>query len=78
MSTGSNDTIEKLRLIDSVVDFARGYVQLSVILTAIDEERIIPDYTAEKLKLSRKSVIDAIQKLKRKGLYTRKKEIFIF
>lgn len=78
MSTGSNDTIEKLRLIDSVVDFARGYVQLSVILTAIDEERIIPDYTAEKLKLSRKSVIDAIQKLKRKGLlYKEKGNIYI-
>ncbi len=77
MLSSSIDTIEKLRLIDSIVDFARGYVQLSVILTAIDEERIIPDYTAEKLKLSRKSVIDAIQKLKRKGLlYKDKRNIY--
>jgi len=68
-----NTTLERLRLIDSIIDFARGQIQLSVILTMLDNERIIPDYTAEKLKLSRKSVIDAIQKLKRKGLLYKSK-----
>ncbi len=71
------DTIEKLRLIDGIVDFARGYIQLSVMLTVINGEKIIPDYTAEKLKLPRKSVIDAIQKLKRKGLICKKGNIYM-
>lgn len=68
-----NNTLEKLRLIDSIVDFARGHIQFSIILTTLDDGYVIPDYAAEKLKLSRKSVIDAIQKLKKKGLLYKSK-----
>lgn len=63
--------VEKLRIIDGIIDFARGDVQLSIMLLAAEKGRVIPDYASEQLQISRKSIIDAIQKLKKKKLLER-------
>jgi len=59
--------LEVLREIDRLVDIARGEVQLLVLLSA-KGELVRPTVVAESLGLRTKTVVDAVQKLKRKGL----------
>jgi len=63
--------LERLRELDSVVDIARGHVQLSLLLLLAKRNRLVPDTAAEILGIPRKSVVDGLQKLKRKGLVAR-------
>jgi len=59
--------LKVLREIDGIVDLARGEVQLLVLLSAKDG-MVRPSVLADSLGLRSKTVIDAVQKLKRKGL----------
>ena len=63
--------LERLRLVDSVIDIARGHVQLSLLMLLAERGKIVPDTASETLGISRKSVVDGLQKLKKKGLVVR-------
>jgi len=59
--------ISIIKEVDSVIDLSRGEVQLSIIIHA-DNGEIKPSEIAEKLGLKTRTVIDAVQKLKRKNV----------
>ncbi len=62
-------SLKILRELDSILDFSRSSNQLLIVfyLSSIDRETSISEL-AVKLKLSRKSILDSIRKLERKGL----------
>ncbi len=62
-------SLKILRELDSILDFSRSSNQLLIVfyLSSIKEETSISELAA-KLKLSRKSILDSIRKLERKGL----------
>lgn len=62
------NTIEKLKEIDRKVDLARSDVQLEVLLGMDYGRTISISELAGKVKSDRRAIIDAIQKLKAKGL----------
>ena len=62
-------SLKILRELDSILDFSRSSNQLLIIfyLSSTNKETSISELAA-KLKLSRKSILDSIRKLERKGL----------
>ncbi len=62
-------SLKILRELDSILDFSRSSNQLLIVfyLSSINGETSISELAA-KLKLSRKSILDSIRKLERKGL----------
>ncbi len=62
-------SLKILRELDSILDFSRSSNQLLIVfyLSGIEGETSISEL-AVKLKLSRKSILDSIRKLERKGL----------
>lgn len=60
--------IEKLKRIDGIVDFARSDVQLDILLEMSDDKPTSISELSDKIKANRRAIVDAIQKLKAKGL----------
>ncbi|NPA98140.1 MAG: winged helix-turn-helix transcriptional regulator [Crenarchaeota archaeon] len=62
-------SLKILRELDSILDFSRSSNQLLIIfyMSSVNRETSISELAA-RLKLSRKSVLDSIRKLERKGL----------
>lgn len=60
--------LEALRRVDSVIDISRGWLQLRILLSISADECISPSTIASNLGERKKSVIDALRKLKLKGL----------
>ncbi len=60
--------LQLLRELDSIVDFARGYVQLKVMMTLSSGEPLSAKDIGLAVSEKRKTVIDALRKLVDKGL----------
>jgi len=61
-------TIEKIRKIDEIIDFARSGIQLDILLLMKSNTPTGITEISEKIDANRRTIVDAIQKLKTKGL----------
>jgi len=73
----STQLLRNIKELDSLIDFSRATLQLSIVLTLSDS---INGLTAESIALrigcKRKTVLDALRKLEIKGLVIRKEDVF--
>jgi len=69
-----NSRLQMLRELDSVIDFARGYLQLRIVLCLGSRNSLSTRDIASLLSERQKSVVDAIRKLVAKGLVARESD----
>lgn len=66
--------LQLLRELDSTVDFARGYIQLKVLMLLSSEKPLNAKDIGLAVNEKKKTVIDALRKLVSKGLVVKEKE----
>ena len=65
------ELVTKISELDKVVDFSRAHIQLEIILCLMSAKCLTVDEIINKLKIPKRSIIDAARKLEMKGIVSR-------